>query len=312
MITQEQSENFFNSQLKPVLEQVEFLRKKILEKGKRNKLFLSGFGILIFLYTYSAVQEWADTPMQKFWMSALLIILLVAVYISIRPEVFLPRNERNRIFKLYTNGVVREMVRFINNSFNFHPIYKTNIRLFERSLLFANKITAYQETYGIVGKIEDIEVKISEVEVKTSQAESKEPSSFKGWFVSFDAKLQFRDFALFCNDSDIEKWNRKEDCTHQSKDRLHTYKPSDIDEELFGRIEKIFTHYRMKIGRKMQLSLVDNKMYLAVENDQHFFQLSFRDDNNNYFGTYMDFGRMTLITNMIEELTLTLKTVPVK
>ncbi len=304
MITQDQSDSFFNERMKPVLQEVEVLRKKVLEKGKRNKLFLSGFGILIFLYTYTAVQEWADTPMQKFWMSALLIIILVTAYISIRPEIFLPRNERNRIYKLYTNGVVREMVRFINKTFNYHPIFKTNIRLFERSELFADKITAYQETYGIVGRIGENEIRISEVELRHDSS-----MMFQGWFAHFDKEILSDDFAIFSDELSIKQWETKADFEQIAHDKFKIFLKKGKKNALAKNFEKILAHYHSKIGQKIQLAVVDKRLYLVIGNDTKFFQLSYRDDNNNYFGVYMDFNRMGVLTNFIEEISHSLEMV---
>lgn len=297
MNTQEQQEIFFNEQLKPVLDEVEALRKKILEKGKRNKLFLSGFGILLFLYSYTTVQGWADTGIQKFTMSAFLIILLVAVYISIRPELFLPRTERNRIFKLYTNGVVREMLRSLHKSFNYQPIFKTNIRLFERSKLFANKISAYQETYGIIGKMNGVELKISEVEFR-----NKLITDFQGWFISFDLDIECSDFALFCSENSMNFWDNKADVQLVKEGKLHSYTADNNTNTVANSMLELFKKHRPKIANEMQLSVVDKRLYIAITNDNPFFQFSFRDDNSNLFGAYMDFNKMGLIANYLEEI----------
>lgn len=297
MITQEQSEQFFNERLKPVLEEMESLRKRILERGKRNKLLLSGFGILLFLYTYTNVQAWADSPWEKFWMSALLIILLVSVYLAIRPELFLPQTDRSRLYKLFVGSVIREMVRFLSPAFSFQPIYKTHIRQFEKSLLFPTRISAFKESYGIVGKVNDYELRISEIQLRNNLW-----ISFQGWFMQIDKSFAFDDFVLFNTKASADNLDKQQGWEKYELTSTSVHRKPQGQYPDFDRLDALVATHAFRLGRRIQLSVVDKNLYLAIENETPFFDLSFRDDNHNFMGAYLDFSRMTFIMNLTEEL----------
>ena len=298
MISKERGEQFFEDKLEPVLSEIENLRLELLEKGKRNKLLLSGFGILIFLYTYTMVQEWADTAFQRFWMSAILIVLLVLVYLAFRPEFFLPRSERNRMLNLYRNGIVRESLRFINRTFNYQPIFKTNIRTYEKSRLFVRKITEYKERNSISGQIAEANLRISEVELRNNLQ-----VSFDGWFVQFETQIATPNSVITTLnvDNELSGSHFKGMQQHQQNGITILHSGSEMPAN-FTELATVLHQFKADMQTDISMSIFDGLVYLAIPQKTHMFLVSFRDDNRNSDNARRDVSTTIHLFNYLEKI----------
>jgi hypothetical protein len=298
MVSKERGEQFIHDKLEPVLHELENLRLELLEKGKRNKLLLSGFGILIFLYTYTIVQAWAETGFQRFWMSGLLIVLLVTAYLAFRPEFFLPQSERNRFLNLYRNGIIRESLRFINRSFNYQPIYKTNIRTYEKSKLFIRKITEYRERNSIVGQIEQAKLRICEAQLRNNLQ-----ISFDGWFVQFETPTHLPNCILTTLHVDeILLTTHFKGMHSQHTQGITTLQTKPIGTTICHTLADELRQFKTDMNTEISLSIIDSQIYLAIPQKLNMYTLSFRDDNQNILNTRRDIQATINLFNHLETI----------
>jgi hypothetical protein len=299
MISKEQAEQFLNNKLRPVMSEIENLRVEIIENGKRNKLILSGLSILIYLYGYSWLQQWAHSPTQKFLFSAVLIIVLVFVYIFFRPELFTSQSERNRLYNLYKNGVLRESLRYINRTLNYQPLLKSQMRNYEKSKLFLRKITESKELHRISGEIAQHTINISEVQFRYNLM-----LTFQGWFIEFEEKLDIPNTIISTLNVEDEflksnfsgfKASKLNDCT------LLTQTESF---EKVGELSLLLKDLRGEIKSHVSISVIDGCAFMAIPNKFPFFTVSFRDENNNEESTYTDFAQTVTLFNYLEKVLL--------
>ncbi len=312
MKSTEELKIFFEGELVNDLSSLEEKRKKIAKKAiKVNILF--GFSLIIPIVLFFFIYHF----------SIIILIIIVFLWIFIFNKI--TKNYRSD----FKNVVIARVIKFIDNNLNYNPNQCINFDNYMRSKLFLRRTDRYRGDDYVSGKLDKTNIEFSELhtEYKTvtrtkNGTQTHWHTIFKGIFfiADFNKKFKGQTFVLpdvaqrtFGNylGNIFQSMNKFKGELIKMEDPLFekyfvVYGDDQIEARyiLSTNLLKRIVDYKIKTGKQIYLSFIENKVFIAISYVKSLFE-------PKLFKTLFDFNMIQeyyedfkLAINFVDELKL--------
>lgn len=293
MRTLEELKQYYDSTLMPVLLKLEANRKKVL---LINIIAFSAIILMTILFITTIKYSESNELLLKVISGFLMISILGGIGLSIY--------YRSKYIASYKSGVIRRIVSFIDPGFNFNDIGFINSLPFINSNLFLKHPDEFESEDYVYGRIGDTELQFAEVHaqevVRRTKKRTEYRTIFRGLLMEADFNKNFNGKTIVLPDlaqkllgalgqffqsfdsgyGDLVKLENPE------FEKLFVVYSSDQIEARYiltpGLMDRI-VDFRNKTGRKIYISFVDSKVYVAIPYNKNLFE-------PRLFRTILDFS----------------------
>ena len=275
-------EEFYNGKLKEKLHNLDKLRKEILEHIKKYVLI----GILLGLVT-GCIGLLIDFI---FILPILLIPFIIFSIVKVNP---LWKNYYNR----FKSEIIKEIILFINPDLSYDSTKKISKNIYKKSGIFQHSVDSYSGDDYVSGFNGETQIEFSELhtQYKTETYDSKGNrhehwhTIFRGIFFSADFSKNFNAKTFVLTDTaeklfgflgtKFQKINKSygelvklEDPVFEEKFVVYSDNQTEARYLLSPSMMERITTFVEKSNKKIQLSFVDSRLYIAIPFNKSLFE----------------------------------------
>ena len=314
MKTLEELGNYYNTALMPELTKLEEQRKQVLKKV----CLVNGIVLIVFIAILSLLFV-TKVPMQ---------VIFFGVFIAVAAIIGIYKWLTSAYVNNFKSGVIENIIHFIDNHLNYARDAYIPSNDFMKSKIFNRQPDRHRgDDYvtGLVGKtkIEFSEIH-SEYETRDSKGRSTWHTIFKGLFFVGDFNKHFKSVMVVLPDTAerlfggfgnfLQKMNASRGQLIKLEDPVFekefvVYGDDQVEARyiLSTSLMKRIVDFKKKTGKKVFLSFVGSKIYVAIAFAKDLFE-------PRVFQTLIDFSQVVeyyqdleLVIGLVEDLNLNLR-----
>jgi hypothetical protein len=318
MISKEELKAFYDNRLLDKLKGLEEARKNV-----KNSFFLTVFLISIPILAFIFVAQEDENSL----LVPLVMILSVALFITGLVFLYKSNKKRKQYRIRYKNEVVCEVVKAIDPDWNYAPDDRISEGEYNSSDLFRQEYDRYKGDDLISGKIEKTDFRCSELhtqykEVTTDSKGNRQErwvTIFRGLFfhADFNKNIQAKTYIQpDTSEKLLGKLGQKLQFSTKGKlvklenpefEKIFAVFSTDQTEARYiltpAIMEALVNIYKL-YGRKMHLSFIDTRVYVALSFNKSLFEPKIFSSGVNFEDVEFMFNLFMMNATIIHELSL--------
>jgi hypothetical protein len=301
---------FYEKKLKPSLLEMDSTRKKI-----RTRILFSILGFFTVFPAMLIFIKMKGMPSMGF-MVVLISIIYFLFCIKKVKKLYAPYQ------KEFKKTVIQKIVQMMNPSFIYSPNNHIPLSLFESSGIFTAKQNSYYGDDYVKGRVGDADIEFSELDVSRVTCSGKNQSRktiFKGLFFSADFNKHFNTKTFVLTDvaetlfgslgAKFQMENKSrgdlvklENTAFEKAFSVYSGDQIEARHLLTPVMMERIMHFRVSTKRKVQLSFVDNRLYVAIPFNKNLFEPRIWSTIERFSDIETFHGQLSLATSVVEML----------
>jgi hypothetical protein len=279
----EDFKSYYESDLRPVLEQLEGKRKSSL----RNVVISSAVVIVIAAVVAGVILSSAGDPQALLFPAIIGALLIAGAW-------WLFTKDFKQQFK---NSIIRPIIQYVSPELTYAPTGKVSRGEFQSSTLFKHRIDRYKGEDLVSGMVDKTEIKFSELhaEYKTTTTDSKGHTKtqwhtiFKGLFFIADFNKHFNGRTVVLPDSaekflgrlgkKLQEWNVSRDDLVKMEDvefekEFVVYGTDQVEARyiLSTALMRRILEFKRKMKVPVHIGFVNSNLYMAISIKKNMFE----------------------------------------
>ncbi len=305
METIENFQSYYETELRPILMELEGERKRSL----RNTGIAAAVIFVIAAVIAAFILNASGGPL------ALLIPLAIGTVLVAGAWWFFTKDFKQR----FKNTIIRQIIQYVDSSLSYEPTGKISRDEFESSTLFKHRIDRYNGEDLVDGRIDKTRIRFSELhaEYKTTTTDSKGRQQthwhtiFKGLFFIADFNKHFHGRTVVLPDSaekllgwlgkKLQEWNvARDDLVHMEdvefEKEFVVYGTDQVEARyiLSTALMRRILEFKRKMKVPVYIAFVNSNLYMAISIKKNMFE-------PRVLGTILDFE---IVRGYLEDVTL--------
>lgn len=303
-------EEIFEAELKPSLQELEPIRKRIVTHIVLVVLsILAGFGGAV------------GAPTENIQIGAIALGIIAVIVFAVLAHSKFKIYRRN-----FKNKVVREIVLAINPEFQYNPNVHISKHTYEQSCMFLQRADRYSGDDYVTGQIEKTDFEFSEFKAEYKTETTQNGQRKTEWHTIFHGILFHAEFnkhlegETFVEPDTAERLLGKFGQKFQRSSKGELVKLENPDfEKLFvvfstsqvearyvltPAIMEAMVNIRNKVGKRFHFSFIGNRVYCGVSFNKRLFEPRIMSSGVNFTDVEFMYSIFSLIELLIHEMNL--------